>query len=455
MKKRVISGCGDRDRAAARDLAAEDRDHAARRAEHVAEAHGDEARRRRRRGGRAPRRSTRRAPSTGPSRSSGSTALSVETSTKRFALELDRDLGERRAWRATLLRTASIGFASISGDVLVGGRVEHDRRPVALEELRASCAGCRRRRATGSAGREAALVDELALDLEQRAPRECSTSTSRAGAEPGDLAAELGADRAAGAGDEHGLVREVRRRSTRGRPPPARGRARPRPGRAGSAGEVHVARDQLVQARQRLHRDRLAAAPSRRPCARTLARGGRDRDQHLVGPLLAQDRAAGRRSCRARGRRAGAGSACAGRRRRGRSACSRATAGAASRGRSAGRVAGADDDRPPCRGRRRRARRGRSISVRASSARAGDEREQEQEVDERDRARQARRAGRGTRSRRRGSAIDAGDGHAARRAPHVPRGHVAPPAVVEAEGDEDDELDRRSTIPIDRSNSVS
>ena len=35
----------DRHRAAALDLAAEDRDHAARRAEHVAEAHGDEARR--------------------------------------------------------------------------------------------------------------------------------------------------------------------------------------------------------------------------------------------------------------------------------------------------------------------------------------------------------------------------------------------------------------------------
>ena len=33
------------------------------------------------------------------------------------------------------------------------------------------------------------------------------------------------------------------------------------------------------------------------------------------------------------------------------------------------------------------------------------------------------------------------DGDAARDAPHVPRGDVAPPAVVEAEGDEDDELD--------------
>ncbi len=43
MKKRVISGWVTRDRAAALDLAAEDRDHAPGRAEHVAEADGDEA----------------------------------------------------------------------------------------------------------------------------------------------------------------------------------------------------------------------------------------------------------------------------------------------------------------------------------------------------------------------------------------------------------------------------
>src|SRR5512133_385158 len=37
---------------------------------------------------------------------------------------------------------------------------------------------------------------------------------------------------------------------------------------------------------------------------------------------------------------------------------------------------------------------------------------------------------------------DARDGDAARRTPHVARRDVAPPAVVEAEGDEDGELDR-------------
>ncbi len=64
-------GMRDGQRAAALDLTAEDRDDAPRRAEHVAEAHRHEARRRCPAGGRTPRRSTRRAPSTGPSLSSG------------------------------------------------------------------------------------------------------------------------------------------------------------------------------------------------------------------------------------------------------------------------------------------------------------------------------------------------------------------------------------------------
>ena len=45
MKKRVISGVGDRHRPAPLDLAAEERDHAAGRVEHVAEPDGDEPRR--------------------------------------------------------------------------------------------------------------------------------------------------------------------------------------------------------------------------------------------------------------------------------------------------------------------------------------------------------------------------------------------------------------------------
>ena len=55
-----------------------------------------------------------------------------------------------------------------------------------------------------------------------------------------------------------------------------------------------------------------------------LARRGRHRDQHLVGPVVAQDVRSARRSCRARVRRGCGGSSCAGRRRRARSACRRA-----------------------------------------------------------------------------------------------------------------------------------
>ncbi len=74
-------------------------------------------------------------------------------------------------------------------------------------------------------------------------------------------------------------------------------------------------------------------------------------------------------------------------------------------------------------------------------ARAGDERERDQQVHDRDRARQAHVVHR----------RDEVDGHvgderrdddAARRAPHVAHRDVAPPAAVEAEHDEDRELDR-------------
>jgi len=72
--------------------------------------------------------------------------------------------------------------------------------------------------------------------------------------------------------------------------------------------------------------------------------------------------------------------------------------------------------------------------------RPGDEREQDQPVHHRDRAREA------DIGHRRGEVDgDVGDERsdrdAARRSPHVAGGHVAPPAVVEAEEDEDQQLD--------------
>ena len=124
---------GHRHRAAGRDLAAEDRHDRARRAEHVAEPHrrvagvaGSGAAR--------PRRPTRRAPSTRPSRSPGETALSVETSTKRST--------PASPAAAATMRVAD-GVVADRLDrvllhqrhVLVGGGVEDDRRPVLVEHL--------------------------------------------------------------------------------------------------------------------------------------------------------------------------------------------------------------------------------------------------------------------------------------------------------------------------------
>ncbi len=146
-------------------------------------------------------------------------------------------------------------------------------------------------------------------------------SRCRAGA--GGLAAELRADRAPGAGHEHRLAAQVlgdRAKST------STG-SRPRMSSTSTGriwrGEVVVAGDELVQARQRLHRDLRVArvlddpagAPHRKRTGwRSAARRAGCRAGCAGGP----------RSSRARGRHGGGCSSCAGRRRRRRSACSRA-----------------------------------------------------------------------------------------------------------------------------------
>src|SRR5439155_12896401 len=167
------------------------------------------------------------------------------------------------------------------GDVLVGRGVEDHPRLILLEDL-AHLRPVLDVSHDSRHGVEAALVDERALDLEQRRLRMVDKDQLGAGGEPRDLAAELRADRAAGARHEHDLVAEI-----------AGDRVEVDLDRLAAedvldfdgpqlTGEVEVAGDQLAQARQRLDEDALATGDLEDPLAQ-LTRGGRDRDQHLVG----------------------------------------------------------------------------------------------------------------------------------------------------------------------------
>ena len=144
--------------------------------------------------------------------------------------------------------------------VLVRRRVEDDARPVALEDL------CQLRPVAdvgedGDAGRELPLVHELALDLEERRLA-LVERISRAGFARRDLAAELRADRAAGARDQHGLALEIRRDRLEVDLDRLAAEDVLHLHRADLRGEVDLVGDQLVEARQRLHRNALAARAS-------------------------------------------------------------------------------------------------------------------------------------------------------------------------------------------------
>src|SRR6478672_681772 len=120
--------------------------------------------------------------------------------------ELDGDLRDR-ARRKHVVRHRLQRVRLEHADVLVRGRVEQNLRPVALEHLAhlgAVAAVCEH----GDRGGEVSLVDELTLDLEERRLALVDQHDPRR-TEPRQLAAELRADRAAGAGDEHGLVLHV------------------------------------------------------------------------------------------------------------------------------------------------------------------------------------------------------------------------------------------------------
>src|SRR5205823_7825052 len=136
--------------------------------------------------------------------------------------------------------------------VLVRRGVEDDGRLVLLEHLAPERAPVAYVEQLRNGRREVALADELALDLEQRRFGDVDEDEPRR-ADACDLAAQLGPDRASGTRDEDGLLLEVGRNLLEvdfdllaaedvldldGTDLPD---------------EVDVARDELVQAGQRLH----------------------------------------------------------------------------------------------------------------------------------------------------------------------------------------------------------
>ena len=290
---------------------------------------------------------------------------------------------------------------------------------------------------TGTLAGEAAVVGQLALDLVQRRLGLVDEDQPRR-AGPCRLAAELGADRAAGAGDQHRLAAEVLgdllEVDLDGLAPedvldldgPDLRR------------KVRVAGDELVEARQRLHRHLRVARLLDDLLAHVARRGG-DRDQELVRPVVVEDV----RQLRGRPQHAHALDPVV--------ALARVVVDEPDGGIAdpaalhllddqLARVAGADDDHFLPAG--DEAGRRRALEDRPrEQARAGDEREQEQPVDDGDPTRQS--GGIGQREEVDDEARgERGHGDAAERAPHVARGHVAPPPVVEAERREDNELDR-------------
>ena len=217
----------------------------------------------------------------------GATALSVETSTKR-PTPCSPATCATTLVAIALLRTASTGLASIRPDVLVGGGVEDDRRPVLGEDLAHALLLLAVREHGGEhRGRYVALVLELALDreevvlgvVEQHDPVRLHA---------GDLAAQLRADRAAGAGHEHGLPGEVGADALELHLHRLAAEHVLDAHLAHLAGERAASLEQLEHGRQRAHGYPARAALAHDSRARR-ARGGGDRDDHFVGLGLVED----------------------------------------------------------------------------------------------------------------------------------------------------------------------
>ena len=254
-----------------------------------------------------------------------------------------------------------------------------------------------------------------------------------------ELTAELGADRPAGAGDEHGLVLHVR--GDRVDVDLDRLAAEQVLDLDGTdlLCEVEIAGDQLVQARQRLDGDVLGARHLDDPSALP-ARGGRDRDQELVGATVTEQV----RQLVARAEHADPVHAEV---LLARVVVDEADRRVAEAGRAQhlpqrqlGGVARADDDHLFAACHDRTALRALDDRPREHAG-AGDECQRQQRVDHPHCPRHLR--GVDVEEAEDEEGDEARREHAARCSPHVPRRDVAPPAVVEAEEREDAELDRR------------
>ena len=164
-----------------------------------------------------------------------------------------------------------------------------------------------------------------------------SSRTSRLGPDARDLAAQLGADRAAGAGDQHAAAGQVAAGQLGLHPHRLAAEHVLHPHLAHLAHELGAVLEQLEDGRHRAHRDAAGAARADDARAQRAGRRG-DGDQHLVGLDVvehARELVAWCRAPRARGRPARA--ACARRRRRSRPGGSRGRGCAGSRAAAAGR----------------------------------------------------------------------------------------------------------------------
>ena len=268
-------------RPAAGDLLAEDRNHAAGGAEDVAEAHGDE-----------PRRNI----GTVPVGLDDPLAQRLRLAHHRLRVrslvgrdenealraELDRDLGDRpRAERVVAHRLERIRLHH--RDVLVRRRVEDDTRAVLVEDLAHLDAVLHVADDRGG-GVKPALVDELALDLEQRRLSVVDEDDPRR-PDARDLPTELRADRATCARHEHGLTSEILRDRLevdldRLAAEHVLDLHRPQ-----LCGEIDISSHELGKPRQRLHRETFGSRDLDNPLAQP-AGSRRNRNQHLVWPAV-------------------------------------------------------------------------------------------------------------------------------------------------------------------------
>ena len=299
-----------RHRTALLDLAAEDRDHAAGGVEDVAEANGDEAR------GDVLAVAVGLDDPLAQCLRLSEEVLRVRGLVRRDEHEplrpvLDRDVRhDSRCERVVADCLERVGLQQ--GDVLVSGGMEDDARLVALEDL-THLGAVAAVSEHGRDRREVALAHELALDVEERRLRVLDEHEPRR-PDPRDLAAELGADRAARAGDEDGLAGEVLRDRAHVDLDRLAAEHVLHLNRPDLPREIEIAGDQLVQPRQRLHRERSQPGRSRPPAG--VSRPKRTGSRSAPRPVGCRAGcAAGRRSCRARGCRAGGCSSCADRRR--------------------------------------------------------------------------------------------------------------------------------------------